>query len=152
MGFVGFDMLVWRLFPFVLAIGIAGLIAGCSSSTLTPPKTVSVSGSVTYKGKPAVGVRIKFHPQFNMGKLEFIPYGETGVDGKYVLSTGKAGNGAPKGEYLVTLEMPYIDADPQDGLETEMDRLKGAYNDPYKNDWTVILGDGENVIDPFEIK
>lgn len=115
------------------------------------PKTVPVRGSVIYKGKPAPGVRIKFYPQFSIGKLDFIPYGETGSDGAYVLSTGKPGNGAPKGEYLVTLEMPYIGVDSQDGLETELDRLKGVYSDPYKNNWSVTLKDGDNFLDPFEI-
>ncbi|WP_010584765.1 transthyretin-like family protein [Schlesneria paludicola] len=141
-----------RLFPFGPAMMAVIVASGCSNSELIPPKTVPVSGSVTYKGKPAAGVRVKFHPQFNIGKLDFVPYGETGADGKYVLSTGKPGNGAPKGEYLVTLEMPYIGVDPQDGLESELDRLKGVYSDPYKNNWTVILNDGENVLDPFQIQ
>lgn len=145
-------MSVRRWFSLVFAIAILSFVTGCFNSKLTPPKTVPVSGSITYKGKPAPGVRVKFHPQFNIGKLEFIPYGETGPDGRYVLNTGLPGNGAPKGEYLVSLEMPYIDADPQDGLETELDRLKGAYSDPYKNEWTVILDEGENLLDPIQIK
>lgn len=141
-----------RLLPLILVVAVQSLMVGCGNSTLTPPKTVPVSGSVTQNGKPVPGIRVKFHPQFKMGKREFIPYGETGADGKYVLNTGSPGNGAPKGEYLVTLEMPYTGVDPKDGLETELDRLKGAYSDPKKTEWAVTVKDGANVIDPFQIK
>lgn len=144
-------MSVRCLLPLILAVAAQCLAMGCSS-TLTPPKTVPVQGSVTHNGRPVAGVRVKFHPQFDIGRTEFIPYGETGPDGTFGLNTGRAGNGAPKGEYLVTLEIPYIDSDPHDGLEAEFDRLKGAYSDPDKSEWTVTLDDGENVLDPFEIK
>lgn len=141
-----------RFLSLILVIAIQSLAAGCSNGKLTPPKTVPVSGSVTQNGKPLAGVRVKFHPQFKMGKHEFIPYGETGTDGKYVLNTGVVGNGAPKGDYLVTLEMPYIDVDPKDGLEAEVDRLKGAYSDPAKSEWTITLKEGANILEPFQIK
>lgn len=141
-----------RVLPLILAIAVQCLAMGCFSSTLTPPRTVPVSGSVTHQGKPVPGVRVKFHPQFDIGKLEFIPYGETGADGKYVLNTGALGNGAPRGKYIVTLERPDIGIDPKDGLEAEVDGLKGAYSDPAKSEWIVTLKDGENVLDPFQIK
>lgn len=141
-----------RLLPLIVVIAVQSLFTGCSNGKLTPPATVPVSGSVTYNGKPVPGVRVKFHPQFKMGKVDFIPYGETGADGKYVLNTGKPGNGAPKGVYLVTLEIPYTDVDPKDGLEAELDRLKGAYNDPNMSEWTITLKDGDNVIEPFQIQ
>ncbi|MES2790503.1 MAG: hypothetical protein V4719_12905 [Planctomycetota bacterium] len=106
---------------------------------------------MTFKGKPAAGVRVKFHPQFDIGTVKFIPYGETGADGKFLLNTGASGNGAPKGDYIVTLEMLRIEADPKDGLEAEVDRLQGGYNDPAKSNWKVTLEEGENVLDPFHI-
>lgn len=137
--------------PLIITITAWCLVSGCSDETLRPPKTVPVSGSVTYQGKPTRGVRVKFHPQFDIGDVPFTPYGETGADGKFLLNTGASGNGAPKGDYIVTMEMPYIDADPKDGLEAELDYLRGAYSDPAKSNLKVTIKDGNNVLEPFQL-
>jgi hypothetical protein len=141
------DILKW-----FTAIAASSLAIGCCSSTLTPPETVPVAGSVTCEGKPVPGVRVRFHAQFDMGKVEFVPYGETGADGKFVLNTGAPGNGAPRGEYVVTLEVPYIDDGTQDGLEAEVDGLKGVYSDPDQSEWKVTIVDGANLLAPFQIQ
>lgn len=141
-----------RWLPLILGIVMQSSSIGCNSSTLAVPSTVDVSGSVICNGKLTPGVRVKFHPQFDIGKVEFIPYGDTGLDGKFTLSTGVSGNGAPPGEYVVTLEMPYVDIDPKDGLETERDLLKGTYSNPDRSKLSVTLESGDNVLDPFTIK
>ncbi|MEZ6035317.1 MAG: hypothetical protein R3C17_19665 [Planctomycetaceae bacterium] len=136
----------------LVAISLSCPVLGCFSSSLIPPETVPVSGSVMCEGKAVPGIRVRFHPQFEMETVGFIPYGETGPDGKFLLNTGAAGNGAPQGEYLVTLELPHIDDTSSDGLETEIDGLKGAYSDPEKSKWKVTLVDGDNLLPPFEIQ
>lgn len=145
-------MSVRRIAMLVLSVAVHGLAVGCYSSTLTPPRTVPVSGSVVHRGGPVPGVLVKFHPQFDIGRVDFIPYGETGADGKFVLSTGASGNGAPQGTYKVTLERFYVGVDAKDGLEAEVDGLNGAYSDPNKSEWTVTIKSGSNVLDPFELK
>jgi hypothetical protein len=137
----------------VIAVGALAMTPGCSSSKVTPPsKTVPVSGTVMLKGRPASGIRVKFHPQFDIGRTKFIPSGETDANGKFRLSTGALFNGAPQGEYLVTIEMPRIGDDPKDGLEAEIDQLKGAYADPAKSEWKITIIDGDNVLEPFQLK
>lgn len=126
---------------------------GCSGTKkLAPPKTVQVTGSVLQADKPVAGARVKFHPQFDIGDVKFIPYGDTGPDGKFEVNTGASGNGAPAGEYVVTVEVLRTGTDPIDGLEAEIDQLKGAYNDPAKSEWKITLNDGENVLEPFKLK
>ena len=141
-------------FKLLMTLVALSLAPGCSSGprTLTPPKTVPVHGSVMRKGKPLSGARVKFHPQLDIGPVKFIPSGDTGPDGKFLLNTGAVGNGAPKGDYIVTVELPVIEPDPQFGYETEVDQLKGAYGDPAKSEWKVTLVDGENVLEPFQLK
>lgn len=124
--------------------------AGCGEN-LSVPRTAPVSGSVTSKGKPAPGIRVKFHPQFEMGKVKFTPYGETGPEGRYVLNTGAPGNGAPVGDYIVTIEKPRSGTD-ANGLEAEVDDLKGKYSDPQKSQFKVSVKSGENVVPPFDIE
>ena len=134
---------------YCLALVIA--VFGCSGQ-LKPPAAEPVMGSVTQKGKPAAGIVVKFHPQFEMGRVKFTPSGETGQDGKFILNTGAAGNGAPRGDYIVTLEKPRIVSDRQNsGIETEVDDLKGKYSDPSKSEWKVTIKSGDNVLEPFQI-
>lgn len=128
------------------------LLTGCSGENIEPPKTFPVSGSVTLKGKPAPGIRVKFHPQFDMGEVKFIPEGETGPDGTFVLSTGAPGNGAPPGDYAITFEKPVIEsAQKSNYLETEIDAFQGKYAVPEDSRWTVSVNSGENLLGPFEL-
>src|SRR5689334_5588670 len=97
------------------------LIAGCSRN-IKPPSTVPVNGVVTMQGKAATGIRVRFHPQFNIGRIKYIPEGETGPEGQFTLSTGAPSNGAPPGEYVVTFEKPVIESSKQHNfIETEID-------------------------------
>ena len=126
-------------------------IAGCSRN-IKPPSTVPVSGTVLLKGKPAAGIRVKFHPQFDIGKVKYVPVGETGSDGRFTLSTGAPGNGAPPGNYAVTFEKPEIEsARKSNYLETEIDAFLGRYGDPEDSAWIVTVERGENSLEPFEL-
>src|SRR5262245_32100685 len=111
-------------FCFFALLASAGGFAlfGCGSKGIAPPKTAPVSGSVTYKGKPIAGVRVTFHPQFDIGDIKYTCSGTTNKEGKFTLSTGGIGNGAPPGEYLVTFEWPVVESDKKSsGIEVEGD-------------------------------
>src|SRR5262245_33937637 len=123
------------------------VLAGCGKG-IAVPSTVPVSGVVKYKGKPLQGIRVTLHPQTGTAKSEFIPSGQTGPDGKFTLSTGAPGNGAPPGSYLVTFEKPELSSA---AVETEIDAFGGKYSDPSKSKWTITIEKGENSLPPFEL-
>lgn len=128
------------------------MLNGCSDE-FAPPDTVPVRGSVLRKGKAEFGVIVRFHPQFDIGDVDFIPSGETGYGGAFVLGTGAPDNGAPPGEYIVTLEKPRVESDKANsGIEIEVDEWKGKYSDPAKSPWKVTVQEGDNVIPPFEVE
>ncbi|HEY3968415.1 MAG TPA: hypothetical protein VGM05_27960 [Planctomycetaceae bacterium] len=125
------------------------LCAGCSDR-VSPPTTVPVSGKVLLNGEPVAGIRVKMHPMFNMGRIEWGVVGETGPTGEFTLGTGAPGNGAPPGEYVVTFTKPRIASDLEhNGVEIEVDDFEGKYNDPDNSDWTVTITDGDNELEPF---
>ncbi|MGE3241387.1 MAG: carboxypeptidase-like regulatory domain-containing protein, partial [Pirellulales bacterium] len=127
-------------------------LVGCGKG-LSVPSTVPVSGVVKYKGKPLQGVRVTLHSQAEMAHAGFIPSGQTGRDGKFSLSTGAPGNGAPPGTYVVTFEKPEIGSPASTGsVETEIDAFRGKYSDPAKSKWTVTIERGENSLPPFELE
>lgn len=125
----------------------AAALGGCGKA-ISVPTTVPVTGVVKYKGKPMQGIRVTLHSQGEAAKPGFIPTGQTGPDGKFTLSTGAPGNGAPTGTYTVTFEKPEITG----SVETEVDAFRGKYNDPAKSAWTVTIEKGENALQPFELK
>ena len=140
-----------RLHWLYIATLLLGTVlpVGCGSG-VSIPSTVPVKGIVQIKGKPARGIRLKFHHQDGSQKSGFIPTGETGPDGRFTLSTGAPQNGAPPGSYVVTFERPLID--PKNPVETEIDGFKGKYSDPAQSKWTVKIEGGENSLEPFELE
>jgi len=134
----------------LLLLGALAL-GGCGKG-LSVPSTAPVSGVVKYKGKPLQGIRVTLHSQAETAQAKFIPSGQTGPDGKFTLSTGAPGNGAPPGTYVVTFEKPEIgSAASTRSIETEVDAFGGKYSDPAKSQWTVTIEKGENSLQPFEL-
>jgi hypothetical protein len=135
-----------RIIPVALATVMA---VGCGGGGgIKAPRTASVSGTVQFKGRPVAGVKVTFHPQFDMGAVKFTPSGESGTDGRFTLSTAAANDGAPPGDYVVTFEYLRGGADPS-GRDIEVDVWKGKYADPTKSTWKVTIRSGENVLEPF---
>lgn len=123
----------------MIAILLGTLLpAGCGGG-LSVPSTVPVKGVVTYLGNPTSGIRIKFHNRDGSHEEGYIPTGETGADGGFVMSTGAPQNGAPPGTYAVTFELPIID--PEQSVETEIDGFNGMYSDPETSMFLVTIGD-----------
>ena len=135
-----------RNFALLFLLG-AVVLGGCGKG-IAVPSTVPVSGVVKYKGKPLQGIRVTLNSQTETAIPAFIPSGQTGPDGKFSLSTGAPGNGAPPGTYVVTFEKPEITG----YVETEIDAFRGKYSDPAKSEWTVNIEKGENSLQPFELK
>jgi hypothetical protein len=133
----------------VLAALACAVATGCGGGGIKAPRTYPVSGTVLFKGKAAPGVKVTFHPQFDMGSVKFAPSGETDKDGRFTLSTAAPGDGAPPGEYAVTFELMRAATDKR-GQDTDVDVWKGKYADPAKGK-PVTIQDGENKLDPFTL-
>lgn len=87
-------------------LGLAALLTvfpACSDSGTKP--TFPVSGRVLYKGQPAKGAVVAFHPLGDnaQAKPRILPNADCSADGKFTLSTYNQHDGAPAGEYAVTV-------------------------------------------------
>lgn len=80
---------------------VLGLAAGCSDSR---QPVFPVQGSVVFSGKPPTGAQVVFHPVGKSGIDAVRPSGQVDAEGKFSLTTFKAGDGAPAGDYEVTVE------------------------------------------------
>lgn len=129
---------------------VCAVAAGCGSGGISAPRTAPVSGTVLVRDKPVAGVKVTFHPQFDMGQVKFTPNGETNKEGRFTLSTAASGDGAPPGDYVVTFELLRGGTD-KAGLDVEVDAWKGKYADPAKSSFKVTIKDGDNALEPFKL-
>lgn len=135
---------------FALVALVCAAAMGCGGGGgVSPPRTAPVSGAVVVKGKPAVGVKVTFHAKFDMGAVKFTPTGLTDKDGRFTLTTGAAGDGAPPGDYTVTFELMKGSADKL-GRDIEVDAWKGKYGDPAAGK-PVTIQKGDNRLEPFTL-
>lgn len=93
-----------RTVPPALTLGLL-LAIGCGGDG--KPPTVAATGKVTFnKTTPPVGALVVFHPTDPvLGKaMSNRPVAEVGEDGTFALTTYERGDGAPPGEYGVTID------------------------------------------------
>jgi hypothetical protein len=77
--------------------------AGCGERSHREP-VFPVEGHVLFHGKPAAGAHVVFHSVANDGVAAPRPSGQVDGTGKFLLTTYTAGDGAPAGDYEVTIE------------------------------------------------
>ena len=86
----------------VLLVSAVLPLSGCSNKAADRLDVHPVAGQVTFNGKPAAGALVVFHPKDpTVGELK--PNARVDQQGNYSLSTYSAGDGAPAGEYTVTV-------------------------------------------------
>ena len=132
-------------------------LAGCGSDRgqLEPQPVV---GQVIINGEPAAGCIVAFIPSDPQRKAQFRSGGITDENGFFQLTTFETDDGAPVGDYGVTLRW---EASDWPGKEEEMqldpvqpvgpDRLQGKFASPEKSQLTVTVVEGENKLEPFRL-
>jgi hypothetical protein len=128
---------------------LAAAVVGCGSSG--GPVTVHpVSGQVLYANRPAAGVQVFFYPTSapTVPRIPSNPFGVTGPDGRFTLTTYQEGDGAAEGAYQVILLWPLPRKSDQE--EADTDRLLGWYDAAHTR-LRVRVKAGENSLPPFKI-
>lgn len=132
-----------------MRFGVLGLVliaaVGCGKDPNQLPVS-EVTGSVTYNGQPMRGASVSLIPAVPNPKLKIPPFGEVKEDGTFAVTTYGGGDGAPPGEYKVTLT--WSDNDP----DSPSDLCKGRYASAKKPIATITVVEGENVVPPIELK
>jgi hypothetical protein len=130
-----------------LALGAcAALGGGCSGEGGIA--TFPVEGSLTVKGEPAPGAFLVFHPVDGGAER---PTAQVGQDGAFRVSTRDEGDGAPEGEYAVTVEWwrpRIVGGEAVPGANV----LPPEYANPERSPLKAVVVRGENRLDGFEIR
>jgi hypothetical protein len=117
----------------VLALlGLVLMLVSCGPRSGHVP-VYPVRGQVYFQGKPASHAFVALHPCDQTNAAVPHPTAYTDAEGRFALSTYAPQDGAPAGEYVVTIVWWAPDAikDPQEGDElTQLNRLPPRYGDP----------------------
>jgi len=125
---------------------------GCSTGSRTYP----VRGKVLYKGQPAAGAKVIFHPKQDADLKAPHPGGIVAADGFFTLTSYKPDDGAPAGDYTVAVVWPEEPGGAPSirGLARKQpqDRLRGVYSNPAKPLLQAHVVAGDNELPAFELR
>ena len=133
---------------WVVLIGSIAL-SGCGAGgSLTSATAYPVKGKVLLaSGKPLTAGKVIFLPKSGSGMASI---GEIGADGTFSLRTADGSEGAPAGEYIVTINWPGTplmkSSDPDEDAVTP-DRLRNAYSRLSTSKLRATVREKDNTID-----
>ncbi len=137
-------------------------MGGCDN----PAGYFPVSGKVLYKGQPASGAVVYFHPEGPpTASAPGVPSGLVEDDGSFYLAVDNVGNGCPPGKYTVLVEWRDSSGDgvttvkrgkstvrKRSKIHSGPDRLKGRYLDVKKPLLHAEVLAQSNTLAPFQLE
>ena len=128
----------------LLAAGATGCLYSTGGTPADPRPVFPVRGQVFVNGRPAAGAVVVFHPEHEPADPKGPrPRASVRADGSFVLGTHAAADGAPAGNYVVTVAW-------RPGGVGD-DRLGGVYADPAQPRLTTVVLKGSNELPPFRL-
>ena len=129
-----------------LLTGTVAALAGCTREPGRPP-TYAVAGKVLNGNKPVANATIVFHPA-DPTPDAVKPRGTTRADGTFTLTTYDGNDGAPAGEYRVTVEQ-WLAGRPDDGPSN---RLNPKLSKPDSSGLRATVSAAPTELKPFDVK
>jgi hypothetical protein len=124
------------------------LVSACSGDGR--PEVHPVQGRVTFRKTPAASAVVVLRPVDSNPLKDILPHGAVRLDGTFKIGTYEADDGAPEGEYVVTITWPRVSTD-EAGDELITDRLRGRFANPSRSQWKIHVNKGTNTLEPFQV-
>jgi len=126
---------------FVLALGAAG--CGAKGPKLNP-----TSGKILIDGKAPEHATVVFHPVNGADDGLAKPHGKVDADGNFTLTTITAGDGAPAGDYRVTVELWLTKGRGDEGPKSQ---LPAKFANPDSSGLKATVVEGPNQLETFKL-
>jgi hypothetical protein len=136
-----------------LAFTLVGLITIAACKDDGRVKVYPVQGKVLVRGTPAEGAQVLFYLASNDSTKPRMPIPNATTDnqGVFKLTSYQPNDGAPEGEYKVSVVWP--EPPPPGAHEaSSMDRLAGRYSNPQKSNLSAKVEKGGGEIPPFDLQ
>ncbi len=127
-------------FRTALALGLCLSLCGCGKKHGDRPAVHPVSGKLLVAGKPAANAEVVLYPLGGEEMSLVRPHAVVEADGSYHLTTFATRDGAPAGDFAVTVVWPGPPLKGQIGDEPGPDRLQQHYADAKKPAATAHIG------------
>jgi hypothetical protein len=134
-----------RRLSAVALVALLSVLPACRKSDRV--ETYPVKGKLLVDGKPAKGANVTFHPR-EATNPPYAPTGQADENGEFSIATFVAGDGAPAGEYDVTVVWP-VRYNPISTL-WEGDKLGGRYGKKENPAKRVTVEKRPQELAPFE--
>src|SRR5947209_5687537 len=136
----------------LLTGGVLGLCLGGCSEAEKP--TYPVRGQVLIEGKPAARALVAFHPVGATGREAVHPAGQADEQGNFTLTSFAAGDGAPPGEYQVTVVclVPIKVRNRNDDETITRNVLPARYAKAETSQLRATIAQGDNTLQAFTLK
>ena len=122
----------------------SAMLAGCGGG----PGLQPVTGKVLLNKKAAEHATVVLHPVTPAAADAPKPRGTVSADGTFAITTNTAGDGAPPGEYRVTVEQ-WLAGPRSDDAPTN--RLPAKYSNPATSGLTAVVGPGPTELKVIEL-
>jgi hypothetical protein len=113
-----------------------------------------VQGKVLVQGQPAARALVTFHPVDAAADTEVLrPVGQADEQGNFTLTTYRQGDGAPAGEYRVTVQWLLatpVNQQTRDEYVT-VNYLPARYGQPASSGLAATVSPGNNQLPAFEL-
>jgi hypothetical protein len=140
-----------RFAAVLIASASLVLSPACSRPGSGRVPTHPVKGSITYQGNSLGGALVVLHPKGDTNANVPTATAQVKADGSFSLSTYDAGDGAPAGDYVVTVQW-YKPVRMQEEVVPGPNQLPRKYSDPSTSDLVVHVAEGSNDLPPITLR
>jgi hypothetical protein len=123
---------------------------GCSDSGPPRAATYPVSTSITYQGKPIPGAFVALHPKEPLADVP-TPRANIGKEGDLKVTTYDTADGAPAGEYVLTIEW-YKPIKQGADVVAGPNVIPRKYASPKTSPVVIKVAEGTTEIPPIKLK
>lgn len=133
------------------AVALSIVVSGCPSGNKAPV-CYPVRGSVALKGKPLAESIVVLHRIGGDVEGNQKPMAIAKPDGTFELTTHHSGDGAPPGEYAITVERRALVTGGEEPTRTGPNTLPAKYAKPESSGLKYTVVEGDNEIPEIDIK
>jgi hypothetical protein len=139
------------LCSFALLVAGVAALSGCGDGKLP---LYPVTGTVLVDSKPAEGAMVIFCPVEGSSPPELLrerPFGNSGPDGKFLVTTFLKDDGIPAGDYKILVKWA-VRGPAFDERSGAVDRLRGRYMNLENTPLTAKITGDSVELPPFDLK
>ena len=148
--FIGRQM-VWTAAAIALVAA-----AGCGQADSRRTPVFPATGKISFKGQAPAGASVVLFPKSGAAKapdVDFVcPRGRVQSDGTFALTSYRTDDGAPVGEYAVTIEWHKLTKAPDGQPDLGPNLLPPQFSRPDKSPLLVTIVPGKNNLAPIILK